>query len=104
MVRIESVALESDALMFADQGTLDNAGQLIWQEQFFDGSPHRVTATVIPVENSSGEFRSLQVSQSIEVEGIAPPLLIRFISLFYFTIIFVVGLSLGFWRKKRQVV
>ncbi|MEM7758654.1 MAG: hypothetical protein AAF298_11080 [Cyanobacteria bacterium P01_A01_bin.40] len=104
MVRIESVALESDALMFAYQSTLDNAGQLIWQEQFFDGAPHSVTATVIPLENSSGEFTSLQVSQSIEVEGIAPPLLIRFISLFYLTLIFVVGLSLGFWRERRQIV
>ena len=101
-VGVESVALESNALMFAYQGTLDNTGKLIWQKQFFDGAPHSVTATVTPVENSSREFTPLQVSQEIEVEGIAPPLLVRLISLLYFTLIFVVGLSTGFWVKRRK--
>ena len=90
--------------MFAYQGIPDSTGKLTWQEQFFDGAPHSVTATVTPVENSSGEFVPLQVSQSIEVEGIAPPLLVRFISLLYFTLIFVIELSLGFWIEKRKTV
>ncbi len=101
-VNVKSVALESDALMFAYQGTPDPTGKLIWQEQFFDGAPHSVTATVTPVENSSGQFTPLQVSQEIEVEGIAPPLLVRFISLSYFTLIFVVGLIAGFWGQRRK--
>jgi hypothetical protein len=101
-VSVESVALESDALMFAYQGTPDATGKLIWQEQFFDGAPHSVTATVTPLDNASGQFEPLQVSQEIEVEGIAPPLLVRFISLLYFTLIFVVGLITGFWGRRRK--
>ncbi|MGK7894996.1 MAG: hypothetical protein AB4372_15595 [Xenococcus sp. (in: cyanobacteria)] len=71
-------------------------------EKIFDGAPHSVTATVSPVENSSEQFEPLQVSQEIEVEGIAPPLVVRFISLFYFTLIFLVGLTAGFWGRKSK--
>lgn len=101
-VRVESVALESDALMFAYRGIADATGKLTWQEQFFDGAPHSVTATVIPSEKAIEQSTPLQVSQEIEVEAIAPPLSVRFISLLYFTLIFVVGLGLGFWIKRRK--
>ena len=101
-VRVESVALENDTPIFAYRGNPDNTGKLTWQEQFFDGAPHRVTATVTPLEDSSQQFTPLQVSQEIEVEGIAPPLFVRFISLLYFTLIFVVGLIVGFWGKRRN--
>jgi hypothetical protein len=103
-VRVESVASESDTLMFAYQGTPDATGKLTWQEQFFDGAPHRVTATVIPLANASEQLTPLQVSQSIEVEAIAPPLFIRLISLLYFTLIFAVGLICGFWGKRRNAI
>ncbi len=102
-VSIQSVALESDALMFAYQGTPDPTGKLTWQEQFFDGAPHKVTAKVASFSSSSQKFAPLEVSQEIEVEGIAPPLLVRFISLFYFTSIFVVGLAVGFWFNKSKL-
>lgn len=102
LVNVESVALESDALMFAYQGAPDNTGKLTWQEQFFDGAPHNVTAKVTPIANASHEFEPLQVSQEIEVEGIAPPLLVRFISLLYFTLIFVLGLIAGFWGRRHK--
>ena len=101
-VTVQSVALESDALMFAYKGTPDTTGKLTWEEQFFDGAPHRVTAMVAPLENSSQQFTPLQVSHEIEVEGIAPPLLVRFISLSYFTFIFVVGLIAGFWVRRGK--
>lgn len=103
-IRVESVALENNTPIFAYQGTPDNTGKLTWQEQFFDGAPHRVTVTVTPLDNSSQQFTQLQVSQEIEVEGIAPPLFVRFISLLYFTLIFVVGLIAGFWGKRRNTV
>ncbi len=99
-VSIQSVALESDAVMFAYQGTPDPVGKLIWKEQFFDGAPHQVRATVTPFDESS---ESLQVAQEIDVQGIAPPLLVRFISLFYFTLIFIVGLIAGFWGKRHKI-
>jgi len=103
-VRVQSVALESDALMFAYQGIPDTTGKLIWSEQFFDGAPHKVTATVTPLESASRQFKPLQLSQEIEVEGIAPPLFVRFVSLSYFTLIFVVGLIAGFWRPRRRKI
>jgi hypothetical protein len=101
-VGVQSVALESGALMFAYQDVPDITGKLTWSEQFFDGAPHQVTARVTPLESASRQFKPLQVSQSIEVEAIAPPLFVRFISLSYFTLIFVAGLVFGFWRKKRK--
>ncbi len=101
-VSLQSVALESDALIFAYQATPDSNGQFTWEEQFFDGAPHSVTATVMPLDDSSQEFTPVKVSHEIEVEGIAPPLSVRFISLLYFTLIFVVGLSAGFWMRKSQ--
>ncbi len=62
-----------------------------------------MTAKVAPFPSTSQKFAPLEVSQEIEVEGIEPPLLIRFISLFYFTLIFVVGLAVGFWSNKRKL-
>ncbi len=103
-VSLQSVALEHDALMFSYQGVPDPTGQLTWEEQFFDGAPHSVTATVAPLEQSSQQFTPLQVSHEIEVEGIAPPLSVRFISLLYFTLIFVAGLIAGFWVRLRKTM
>jgi hypothetical protein len=103
-VGVKSIALESDALMFAYQGVPDTTGKLIWSEQFFDGAPHQVTARVTPLESASRKFKPLQVSQEIEVEAIAPPLFVRFISLSYFTLIFVVGLIAGFWRRRQRKI
>jgi flagellar basal body-associated protein FliL len=103
-VSVQSVALENNALMFAYQGTPDTTGKLTWQEQFFDGAPHSVTVKVTPLENSSGQFTPLKISQEIEVKAIAPPLLRRLISLLYFTLIFVVGLIAGLGGRRRQKV
>ena len=103
-VSVQSVALENNALMFAYQGTPDTTGKLTWQEQFFDGAPHSVIAEVTPLENSSGQFTPLKISQEIEVKAIAPPLLRRLISLLYFTLIFVVGLIAGLGGRRRQKV
>ncbi|MBR8828392.1 MAG: hypothetical protein DSM107014_10925 [Gomphosphaeria aponina SAG 52.96 = DSM 107014] len=90
-INLQSVANESNGLMFAYQAMPDLNGQFTWKEQFFDGAPHIITANVM----------QLQVSHEIEVEGIAPPLSVRLISLLYFTLIFVVGLSAGFWGKRN---
>ena len=103
-VSLQSVALEHDALLFSYQGIPDPTGQFTWEEQFFDGAPHSVTATVAPLEQSSQQFTPLQVSHEIEVEGIAPPLSVRFISLLYFTLIFVAGLIAGFWVRRRKTM
>jgi len=103
-VGVQSIALESGTMMFAYQGVPDITGKLTWSEQFFDGAPHQVTARVTPLESASRQFKPLQVSQSIEVEAIAPPLFVRFISLSYFTLIFVVGLIAGFGRRRQRKI
>jgi hypothetical protein len=102
-VSVKSVVLENDALIFSYQGIPDTTGKITWSEQFFDGTPHQLTATVSPLENSSQSFKPLQVAQEIEVKAIAPPLFIRLISLFYFTLILIVGLILGLWGKRNNL-
>ena len=97
VVNVKSVALEDNKQMFAYQGKTNDQGKLAWNEQFFDGAPHQVVADVTP---SSGT--ALQVSHEIEVEGIEPPLYIRFISLGYYTGIFVLSLLAGIWLHRRS--
>jgi hypothetical protein len=42
------------------------------------------------------------VIQEIDVEGIAPPMLVRFIGLFYFTAILALGLIGGLWSQQKS--
>jgi hypothetical protein len=97
IVNAKSIALEDNKQMFAYQGRTDEQGQLTWNEQFFDGAPHQVVAEVTPPNGIA-----LQVSHEVEVEGIEPPLYIRFISLGYYTGIFVLSLLAGIWFHRRS--
>ncbi len=103
-INLQSVALEHNARIFAYQGTPDATGKITWLEQFFDGAPHSVMATVTTLDKSTQQFAPLEVSHEVEVDGIAPPLFVRFVSLLYFTLIFVVGLIAGFWGRRRKTV
>jgi hypothetical protein len=95
VVNVKSIALEDNKQMFAYQGRTNDQGKLAWNEQFFDGAPHQVVAEVTPSNGTA-----LQVSHEIEVEGIEPPLYIRFISLGYYTGIFVLSLLTGIWLHR----
>jgi hypothetical protein len=97
IVNVKAIALEDNKQMFAYQGRTDNQGHLTWKEQFFDGAPHQVVAEVAPPNSLA-----LQVSHEVEVEGIEPPLYIRFISLSYYTGIFVLSLLGGIWWHRRS--
>jgi hypothetical protein len=97
VVNVKSIALEDNKQMFAYQGKTNDQGKLAWSEQFFDGAPHRVVAEVTPSNGTA-----LQVSHEIEVEGIEPPLYIRFISLGYYTGIFALSLLTGIWLHRRS--
>lgn len=97
IVNTKSIALEDNKQMFAYQSRTDDQGKLTWNEQFFDGTPHQVIAEVT---SSSGS--ALQVSHEVEVEGIEPPLYIRFISLGYYTGTFVLSLWAGIWLHRRS--
>jgi hypothetical protein len=96
-VEVKTVALEDGKQMFAYRGTTDSQGQITWQEQFFDGAPHQVTATI-----AGSNEAVLQASQDVEVEAIAPPIYIRLISLSYYTGVFVISLLTGIWLHKRS--
>ncbi|NMF59426.1 hypothetical protein [Pseudanabaena yagii] len=101
-LRIKAKPKEDEWVAFAYQGMPNSAGKFTWQEQFFDGAPHIVEVEVTPQVGSKRQFQSFQVTQTIDVEGVAPPLWIRLISLAYLTICVVVGLLLGLWLQWRR--
>jgi hypothetical protein len=99
---IKTIQLEDHWLAFAYQGVPDATGQLAWQQQFFDGAPHKLEVEVSPLPNTALQFQPLQANKVIEVEGVAPPLAIRLIVLTYFTGIVVLGLALGLWLRQGR--
>jgi hypothetical protein len=99
-VQLEVLGLEHEERISAFAGEADAAGQLAWQQQFFDGSPHQITATVTPKDGSP--FVPLQVARVVDVEGIAPPLTIRLIGLLYFTALFAASLLVVLWVRRRR--
>jgi hypothetical protein len=98
---IKVTSLENNWTAFAFQGAPDSTGHLSWQQQFFDGSPHLVQVTV--QSQALRQLQPFQITQQIEVEGVAPPTVTRLITLFYFTSILLVGLAIGWgWRNIRM--
>jgi hypothetical protein len=96
-VNAKTTELENDKPIFVYQGRTDDQGKITWNEQFFDGAPHQVIA-----EATLPNKTTLQVSHKVEVEGIAPPLHVRLISLGYYTGIFVLSLLTGIWLHRRS--
>ena len=101
-LQVKAIALEHNLTVFTYKGVPDQEGKLTWLEQFFDGSPHKVEIEATPKSASSRQFASVKVAQSIEVEGIAPPIYIRFIGLFYFTAIVGIGMAIGLLIQQRR--
>jgi hypothetical protein len=105
VLQVKAIALEHDLTVFTYKGVSNQEGKLIWLEQFFDGSPHKIEVEVTPSPGSNRQFPSVKVAQEIEVEGIAPPIYIRLIGLFYFTAIVGIGMVIGLliqqWRKPQ---
>ncbi len=101
--RVQSIQLENNWVAFAYQGVANPAGTLAWQEQFFDGAPHKIQVNVSPAPNSKRSFQPFQVTREIDVEGIAPPMTVRLISLGYFTGLLAIGLMMGFWVQRRNL-
>lgn len=103
-LRVKAIALEDNLTVFAYQGFPNAEGKLIWQEQFFDGAPHKVEVEAISLPESSRQFPAVKVAQFVEVEGIAPPIYIRLIGLFYFTAIVGMGMAIGLLiQHKREL-
>jgi hypothetical protein len=102
-LKIKTTQIENNWVAFAYQGIPNATGQLSWQQGFFDGAPHNIEIEVSPQSNSARQFQPFWVKREIEVEGVAPPLLVRLISLAYFSAIALFGLVLGLWLRKRWV-
>lgn len=100
-LKVTTTQLENNWVAFAYQGTPDSAGKLAWQQEFFDGAPHSIEVEVAPQKNSIWQFQPFQVAEDISVEGVAPPLHVRLISLTYMTAIVAVGLLLGLWLQRQ---
>jgi hypothetical protein len=96
VVDLKTTQLENNWLAFAYQGVLNEAGKLTWQQQFFDGASHKIEVKVAPQPNAVRQFEPFQVQREIEVEGVAPPLLVRSIVLGYLTGIIGIGLAIAF--------
>lgn len=101
ILNLKATQLENNWVAFAYQGVSDAAGTLTWQQQFFDGAPHKIEVEVAPAPNSNRTFQPFAVAQTIEVEGVAPPLLVRLISLSYLVGVVGAGLALGLMRRQR---
>lgn len=101
MVKVKATQLENNWITFAYKGVTDTTGKLQWQEQFFDGAPHQIDVEVAPQPNAARQFQPLQVSQTLEVEGVAPPLSVRLITLAYLTGIVAIGVVLGLGLSQK---
>jgi hypothetical protein len=102
VLKVTTTQLENNWVAFAYQGTPDSNGKLSWEQEFFDGAPHSIVVSVAPQANATRQFQPFQVAENIPVEGVAPPMQVRLISLTYFTAIVVIGLLLGLWLRHRQ--
>jgi uncharacterized protein YneF (UPF0154 family) len=100
---VKATQLEKNWVAFAYQGVPDAKGTLTWQEQLFDGAPHKIEVDVSPKPNGSRQFQPFQATREIEVEGIAPPMTVRLVGLFYFTVVLVLGLIIGLWLQRRRL-
>ncbi len=101
VLKVTTTQLENNWVAFAYEGTPDSTGKLVWQQEFFDGAPHNVEVEVAP-RSASRKFHPFNVGQNMPVEGVAPPLSVRLISLSYLTAIVGVGLLLGLWLQRQQ--
>jgi hypothetical protein len=102
LLKVQAIALEHNKQVFSYQSTPNSDGELTWRQQFFDGAPHRVSVEVSPRAGAKRQFQPLKVAHEVEVEGIAPPLWVRLISLGYFTSIYIVGLWIGLRLRRRK--
>jgi hypothetical protein len=101
-LKVKTMQLENNWVAFTYQGVPDSTGIFAWKQQFFDGAPHNIEVEAIPQANAKRAFQPFQVAQNISVEGVAPPLLTRLISLAYFAGIVVMGLFLGIGLQRMK--
>ena len=102
VINIEAQAMGYDRPVLRLSGQSDAQGTFIWQQQFFDGAPHKVMVQVAPDPSSDVPLEPFALAERIEVEAVAPPILTRLIGLTYFTAFLAAGTALGYWLKQRR--
>ncbi|NEU78366.1 hypothetical protein [Nostoc sp. UIC 10630] len=101
-LQVKAIATEHNLTVFDYKGIPDEQGKFTWQEQFFDGSPHKIEVEATPLPGSNRQFAPVKVAQEVEVEAIAPPIYIRLIGLFYFTAFVGIGMAIGLLIQHRR--
>jgi hypothetical protein len=101
-LKVTTTQLDHGWVAFAAQGIPDRNGIYAWQQQFFDGAPHRIEVEVAPQANAARQFKPFRVAQTIAVEGVAPPLQVRLITLAYFTGLVGFGLLMGLGLQRQR--
>ncbi|ACC84493.1 hypothetical protein [Nostoc punctiforme] len=101
-LEVKAIATEHNLTIFDYKGIPDEQGKLTWQEQFFDGSPHKIEVEATPLPGSNRQFAPVKVAQEVEVKAIAPPIYIRLIGLFYFTAFVGIGMAIGLLIQHRR--
>lgn len=96
--KLKTTNLENNWVAFAYQGNPDATGKLQWQQQFFDGAPHKLEIFAIPPANS--QFKPVVATEEIEVAAVATPLVTRLISLSYLVGTVIVGLAIGLASRR----
>ncbi len=89
-------------MAFGYQGAIDANGKFAWQSGLFDGSGHQVNVEFTPAAVGGQQSTKVKVSQAVDVEGVAPPLYVRLISLGYMTGIVASAFLVAFWLRRRQ--
>ena len=101
--KLKTTDLENNWVAFAYEGIPDATGKLKWQQQFFDGAPHKLEVEAIP-NSANSQFQPVVATKEIEVAAVATPLLTRLISLGYLVGIVIVGLAIALISRRRILV
>ncbi|MBD2198323.1 MULTISPECIES: hypothetical protein [Calothrix] len=104
LLNITTVMVEDGFVNFAYKTVTDSTGQFSWEQGFFDGAPHKLQVEIAPQPNAERQFKPFQLEKLIDVEGVAPPFSVRFISLAYMTAFVIVGLLIGLQLKRNLPV
>ncbi len=98
--KLKTTDLENNWVAFAYEGIADATGKLKWQQQFFDGAPHKLEVEVIP-NSANSQFKPVVATEEIEVAAVATPLLTRLISLGYLIGTVIIGLAIGLTSRRK---
>jgi hypothetical protein len=101
LLHVKTTAVEGEWVALDFEASPDATGEMQWLATFLDGAPHNLEVEVSPKPGGVRQFQPFQVAQEIEVEGVVPSLTVRFITLFYLTVIIVVGVAIGLQLKRR---